>query len=503
MNVFVKYVLFTTLLIAGLFVVVMMSWTNPFDKKRINPSAPQTKTDTGSTWESASLSNASVNLVIDKKALTSLLESLVPQNNKGSESVDFGKIVKEEKISWNVSRKQLSVSTNNSIIVGTSISGSVQAKAKGRYTGLKLSQSGNLSAKVSIKANPILVNNWRLNPNASAGLSVDKLKVKLFNLFTVDLGSIASQALQKPKDDLILELNKMIVADRFLEKFAKELHAKLCTVFPLDLDGTQAWLVTKPIEWSAVQPVLDAQGLTMNFGVKLQTYGSTLETPRKPECAFPKNLTIKPERDSDTINIALPAHISWETIRKLSNKSIVEQKKGNTWVYAVKNRSLELNQLEIGEIRADGTSVLMEVVFDGILNSWLKPTFAGKVWVSVRPELNSEDQSISLNDVELDIASKNSLSVLSAAQSILEEMLKHHIENLEPISIREIASQARQLANISLAKIVADVDQANISLKNEPVTTIGLKDIHVDDGGLTMLLGAEGILSLNVSDIKL
>lgn len=312
--------------LAGIAVTKLRSSTT-----EINPAEPNFSVATTPPWTSKSISSVSLDITITPTALTSLLERLIPQQEKGSAREDFGRAFSNEKISWDLSRTNISLSTANGLSASTTFRGAVSASgiirpirgALGRWTNgatdIPFSPSAQLQGDIAISSNPTISEAWRLTPNISASLSVSKVELPIAKALGYDASGLVNEKAQPKVQELIAQLNNDIATDPFLEKAITEIHQELCRTHLVDVSNTATWLTTKPLNWVAEQPVWNQSGLSLGLGLNLEITSGTGEPPGTNECPFPGNLEISPVDKSGEIILKLGTTMEWEAIRTAAN----------------------------------------------------------------------------------------------------------------------------------------------------------------------------------------
>jgi hypothetical protein len=492
------------LLLFGLgILIVYATMATRFGKAQINPVAPVSVSATTPPWTSKSSSTVSLDVTVTPSALHALIERLVPVRETGSKPEDLGRLLSDEKIIWDFVRGGINLSTSGGLSAETRINGTVQILGKTRPLGVRFSQSARLQGHIAIATKPALTQDWRLNPNALLTLSVTDADLILARIVTVSVRSLVNREVQPEVQKLIARLNSDIASDPFLETEIREIHEQLCQTRTFNMDDTTAWLKTVPVEWIARQPVLDEQGLTLSLGVKLDTWSGTAEPQAEPDCPFPATLNIVPTDNSGDIELKLASSIAWEPIRDAANKQLTKLLQKTDSTFSNEFGTVKMASAYISELRADGQMLLIKLQFEASLDSWLHRSFSGNVWLKGKPVLDRSSQTLSFDDVQLDIASEKALSTLAAFGLVAGPTLEKRLNSLEPISLAKAGKRASLMANAAITKIVEELETADIEVLSDAVNDTRLEDLHIGNDGLDLLVVAKGKLSLRISDIRL
>ena len=358
------------------------------------------------------------------------LQSKIPQQFSGTETervIDTPILRVSATTSWAVKRTNLTLVSNDGLTLTSNISGEghIYVKRLGRVLRAKLSGS------FGVVARPVITTNWRLSvPNLRLTARLGTAKVRILGGW-FNVREIAQSKLNRETKKLSSILRNQIAEEDFLEVASKKHWRKLCQSFPLGSD-TGLWLEVKPVSAQVAQPGITDKNIRLQLGLIAKTRVVARKT--MPVCPFPQALVIEPPR-SGRVEIAVPAEISYSALQDIISLHVVDKRIGKDVTVTIKDISL----------RPHGESLLLKTLVVIRHSSWLGTRAEGTLYLSARPMLNTEEQTIKLVDIELDTASRNVLVAIAgeAIEPIVLDAIKGRATvELQPLLGDELQGKA-------------------------------------------------------------
>jgi hypothetical protein len=140
----------------------------------------------------------------------------------------------------------------------------------------------------------------------------------------------------------------------------------------------------------------------------------------------------------------------------------------NNWILnAVKNKPIEINKRiifldTVRIIGADGSRLFTEVFFSGARK--------GKIYFSVKPNLDINQQKITISDLQMDLKSKNVL--LKTAKWLLNEKINQKLEREITFDLKTLIGQAKKEITKTLNAKLNDQIQLKGSLESMKIHEI-------------------------------
>lgn len=342
------------------------------------------------------------------------LQSKIPQRFSGVKTkrvIDTPILKVSARTSWAVSRSDFTVVSNDRLKLTSNITGDGNVYVKNLGRVLRT----NLNGPFSVVAKPIITTNWRLSvPHFQITARLHSAGVRIFGVWFSVKGIVQPKLNQFAAQQSRILRDKIAEAD-FLEVAAKKHWRELCQSFPLGSD-TGLWLEVKPVSAHVAQPEITEKNIRLQLGLVAETRVVARQTV--PICPFPQALIIEPPREG-RIEIVVPAEIDYSVLQDIVSRQVVDKTIGKDVSITIKNISL----------RPHGESLLLKTVLVIGTSKWLGTRAEGTLYLSARPILDAEEQTVKLVDIELDTASRSVLVAIAG-------------EAVEPILLGAIKSRA-------------------------------------------------------------
>ncbi len=429
------------------------------------------------------LSRAIIPVSVPIAAIGEALERKTPKLESGSRKNSLGRPFARSELSWNLSRSRLQVSSRSGALdIATELSGETRATGAIQLARkVDFSTSGDVLASVSLTASPTLETNWRVSPNLS-GVKIDiqKADIPIKRIGNLDVRGNILPGVRITADALRTQLNQSVARSDFFEQAARKGWKRLCGSTPLGKDS-DLWLETRPVIARAAQIRIGREDIRATIGVEVKTRILTEQT--QPECPFPRTLLLE-EPKPGSFKIVMPTIIDYETLERRLAEEVVGKSMG-------KNISIAVKAIRVhpyGEKLLLETKVAVEAKI-------LSGTEAkGTLYVIAEPKLDAETQTITLENVALDIDSQNVL--FSMAGKAAEPLLLEAISKRLPFDLGPKLEELRDGAEDAILALSSE----NISVTGK-VNRMRLTRLDVGPEHLRLVLTAEGRVRARVQAI--
>lgn len=429
------------------------------------------------------LSRATIPVSISIAAVGEALERKTPKQESGSRKNSFGRSFAQSEINWNLNRSRLQVSgQSGALSIATELSG--EARAKGAIQlarKIDFSASGDVVASASLTASPTLETNWRVSPNLSeVKIDIQRADIPIKRIGNLNVRGDILPGVRVAADALRTQLNQSVDRSDFFEQAAKKGWKRLCGSTPLG-ENSDLWLETRPVVARATQIRIGPKDIRTTIGAEVKTRILTEQT--QPECPFPRTLLLE-EPKPGGFEIVMPAIIDYEMLERTLAEEVVGKSVG-------KNISITIKAIRIhpyGEKLLLGTEVAVEAkVLSGT-------EVKGILYVVAEPELDAETQTITLENVALDIDSQNVL--FSMAGKAAEPLLLEAVSKRLPFDLGPKLEELRHETEDAISALSSE----NVSVTGE-VRQVRITRLDVGPEHLRLVLTAEGRVRARVRAI--
>lgn len=429
------------------------------------------------------LSRATIPVSVPIAAIGEALERKTPKQESGSRKNSLGRSFAQSELNWNLSRSRLQVlGRSGALDIATELSG--EARATGTIQlarKVDFSTSGDVLANVSLTASPTLETNWRVSPNLSeVKIDIQKADIPIKRIGNLDVRGDILPGVRITADALRTQLNQSVARSDFFEQAARKGWKRLCGSTPLGEDS-DLWLETRPVVARAAQIRIARKDIRATIGVEVETRILTEQT--QPECPFPRTLLLE-EPKPGSFEIVMPTIIDYETLERTLAEEVVGKSVG-------KNISIAIKAIRVHPY---GEKLLLETAV-AVEAKILSGTEAkGTLYVVAEPKLDAETQTITLENVALDIDSQNVLFSMAgkAAEPLLLEAVSKHL----PFDLEPKLEELRDGAEDAILALSSD----NISVTGK-VNRVRLTRLDVGSEHLRLVLTAEGRVRARVQAI--
>ena len=423
---------------------------------------------------SESISSVKVPVSISMTAVGQALELGTPKREADSRKNSLLKPFAQSEISWGLERSDLRVSAQRGeLTIASELSGEIQATgALDLIRKFDFSVRTDMMASISITGQPVLSENWRVSPNLSEiKIDIQEAHIPVKQFGTINVENQMFPVLENVIARLVAQLAQSLSQNDFLKREAKKGWEQLCASTPLG-ENSGLWLETKPFAMRATQARIDSENIRFNLGVDMKN--RILPEKTTPKCPFPKTLIIE-ESGSNTFRIAMPAQVDYETIEKMLAAEIVGKSFGE-------NVSVVIKSIRI---RPYGNLFMLETTVEVGTDYLSGKSMRGTLYVLAEPRLDTETQTVFLENLELETDSQNVL--FSIAGKAAEPLLLKAISKRLPFNLK---TKLVELENSTEAAISA-LSSENVSVSGK-VDRIRMTRLDVGPKYLRVVLEAEG-----------
>lgn len=429
------------------------------------------------------LSRATIPISVPIAAVGEALERKTPKQESGSRKNSLGRSFARSELSWNLSRSPLQVSSRSGALnIATELSG--EARATGAIhlvRKIDFATSGDVLASVSLTASPTLETNWRVSPNLSeVKIDIKRAHIPIKRIGNLDVRGDILPGIEITAGALRTQLNRSVARSDFFEQAARKGWNRLCGSTPLGEDS-KFWLETTPVAARATQILIGREDISASIGVEVKTRILTERT--QPECPFPRTLLLEKPKPGD-FEILMPAIMDYETLERTLAEGIVGKSLD-------KNISIVIKKISI---RPYAKMLLLETAV-AVEADYLSGTAAkGTLYVIAEPKLDAEAQTITLENVRLDIDSQNVL--FSVAGKAAEPLLLGAVSKHLPFDLGPKLEELRNEAEDAISAL----SSKNVSVTGK-VRGVRITRLDVGPEHLRLVLTGEGEVRATVQAI--
>ena len=429
------------------------------------------------------LSRATIPVSIPIAAVEEALERKTPKQESGSRKNSLGRSFAESELSWNLNRSPLQVSSRRDVLnIATELNG--EARAAGAIQlarKIDFNASGDVLASASLTASPTLETNWRVSPNLSeVKVDIQRADLPIRRIGNLDVRRHILPAVEITADKLRTQLNRSVSRSDFFEQAARKGWKRLCGSTPLGEDSV-LWLETRPVVARAAQIHIGRKDIRTTIGVEVRTRILTEQT--QPQCPFPKTLLLEKPKPGG-FEIIMPTIVDYETLERTLAEEAVGKSLGKNISIVIKGISIHPYE----KMLLLKTSVSVET--DYLSGSAAR----GTLYVIAEPKLDARAQTITLENVRLDVDSQNVL--FSIAGKAAEPLLLEAVSKRLPFDLGPKLEELRDSAEDAILALSSE----NVSVAGK-VHRVRINRLDVGPEYLRLVLTAEGRVSARVQAI--
>jgi hypothetical protein len=389
---------------------------------------------------------------------------------------------------------QLATQAGNLTSTITGLLGQSLGRDVGNVTGKALDQRAEIHGQVVVRSKPGITNNWRLDPNLAAQVSLGDSAISLVGI-KLNISNEARPLIDKAVNEQMANLQNQLRNDPFIEKAAREQWTKMCRAIPLGGGQTglpNLWLEMRPVRAAAAQPQVDARNMTLTIGVQAET--RIVPTQTKPDCPFPAQLDLVPPMENGKLSVGLPIDVPFVDVNKLLEAQLKGRhfpEDGNAPV------DVEIKRMSLA---AAGDRLLIALhVVAREKKSWFGFGAGADVLIWGKPVLDQKQQILRLTEPTLAVESEAMFGLLSAAARAAMPYLQQALVDNAVVDLKPFAADAKK----KVAEALAEFEKSGADgVKVEAaVNDLRLTGIDFDAKTLRVIAEADGTAKASVSKL--
>ena len=391
----------------------------------------------------------------------------------GQRENPLGDMIGKVDIGWNITRSPLVVAgRNDAMTVTTTINGYLNAVGQlnqqasqitsklgnmlggnigrefARGAAKPFDQRLDINGNVAMTAKPMLLPNWRFEPNLSASVALVDRAVNIGGSQLNVIGEVKPH-LDRAVNEQMAKLEVQVRNDPTLEQTARREWAKICrsvSLGPAGPDMPALWLEVKPVRALAAQPKIDPNWLIVTLGIHAETRIVPSET--KPNCPFPAQLEIVPPMDQGKIAIGVPIELPFTELNRLMEVQL----KGKTFPEEA-DAPVHVT-VQKATLAASGDRLLISLkVKANEKKSWFGLGADADVFIWGKPVLDSKAQILRFTDMTLDVESESAFGLAGAAARAAIPYVQKMLEQQAVVDLKPIAATALKNIDAALARL--------------------------------------------------
>lgn len=457
--------------------------------------------------------------VVPIPAIREALEAATPSTLTGKRDNPLPQALSNADLGWTVERGALTVVGQTQALTASApfagalrLTGQVSAKVGnlggqignliGGDAGKQLQDLGgkpfdqrvNLHGEVTVTSHPMLLPEWRLEPNLTAQVNLDNASLPVAGL-RLNVPNEIRPMLERAVSQQAAALQARLRSDPFIEVVARREWARLCRAIPLGANGAglaDLWLEVRPTRAFAAQPAIDATSVKLLLSVQAQTRVTPTET--KPDCPFPQRLEIVPQlQPQGQMHIAVPVDIPFAEVNRLLEAQLTRQRIQDG------DGAAEIT-IQSARVAPSGDRLLISLRLNAREKSFFSFGTDATVHVWGRPVLDREHQILRLVDIVVDVQSEEAFGLIGVAAKTALPLLTAALAERAAIDLKPIAENAKT----RIAAAVNDVNKPDSRIRiGASVTDLRLVAVNFDASTLRLIMEADGALDIAVTTLDL
>lgn len=389
---------------------------------------------------------------------------------------------------------QLATQAGNLTGTITGLLGQSLGKDVGNLTGKALDQRAEIRGQVVVRSKPGITNNWRLEPNLAAQVSLGDSAISLVGI-KINMANEARPLIDKAVNEQMANLQNQVRNDPFIEKAVREQWAKMCRAIPLgggDTGLPKLWLEVRPVRAAAAQPQVDTRNMTLTIGVQAETRIVPAQTT--PDCPFPAQLDLVPPMENGKLSVGLPIDVPFTEINKLLEAQLKGRhfpEDGNAPV------DVEVKRMSLA---AAGDRLLIALQVNAReKKSWFGFGAGANVLIWGKPVLDQKQQILRLTETSLAVESEAMFGLLSAAARAAMPYLQQALADNAVVDLKPFAADAKKKIGEALAEF-EKTGGSGVKV-DAAVNDVRLMGIAFDAKTLRVIAEADGTAKVAVNKL--
>lgn len=373
--------------------------------------------------------------------------------------------------------------------LGGLLGGDLGKQAEG-LVGKVLDQRADIRGNVTVRAQPALWPQWRLDPGLSGQVSIADAGLSIAGI-RLNIPAQVKPLLDQVVTEQINALQARVRNDPMIEQAARREWAKMCRSISLkgiSADTDDLWLEVKPVKAIAAQPVIDARDVTLLIGMQAET--RVVATATKPDCPFPETLELVPQMEQPRVAIALPIDLPFTAV----NKIVEAQLKGRKFPEDG-SASTEVTVLR-ASLAASGERILISLRVNAKEKTFLGLGAEATVHIWGKPALDRAKQTLRLTEMTLDIESEAAFGLLGAAARAAIPYVQDAIAESAMVDLKPFMANAKKSIETALREFEFTGKGVKV---DTTVNEVRLGGIEFDAKTLRIIAEADGRVRASVT----
>lgn len=445
-------------------------------------------------------SHAIAPIFIEIRAIREVLEAKAPRDANGTENNPYGDTLGRSQFAWSAVRGPIGMKgTPQGLEISAPVGGTAQLAGQqtnsrdsissrlgailGReaqdFANRMLEQRAEIRGAISVSAQPVLLPNWRFDPNLRGQVALGQMQ---FAGFSFNIADQIKPQLDSAVNQQVATLSNHLRNDPMLELAVRPEWDKMCKSISLGETAPGApplWLEVRPVRALAAQPRILQDWIVVTVGIQAET--RILPNETKPNCPFPAQIDIQPQLNDGAVSIAVPIDVPMTELNRVLEKEL----KGKTFTESLG----EVTVLSVN-VAASGDRLLVSLrVKAKETKSWFGLGTEATVNLWGRPALDAATQIVRLRDISLDVQTESQSGLIGAAMRAAMPFVRTVLERNAVIDLKPFTANARPSIDTALAGFKKPVDGVEIEAA---ITDLRLAGIAFDAKTVRVIGEAEG-----------
>jgi hypothetical protein len=354
-------------------------------------------------------------------------------------------------------------------------------------------QSVEFNGQITLTTRPVLLPEWRLEPNLAAQAVIGEARLTLMGT-TISLSDQMKPVVERIISQQVAAVQAQTANSPRLEQGVREQWAKLCHTIPLGSGPPgmpDLWLELRPTRALAAQPLIDHTAVTLTIGVRAETRVVTAET--KPVCPFPAQLDIVSQIDQGQVNVDLPIDIPFSEVNRL----VEAQLKGKS--FPISESGGITATVRGAKLQASGDRLVMSLgIRVNETKTWLRLGADATIHIWGKPVLDRARQRLHFDYIELDVQSEAVFGALGFAAQPAVPYLQKTLADHAEVDLAPLVANARKNIEAAIVSFRNNTTDAQLEAQ---VVGVQLAGIEFDATTLRIIASAEGTVRVTVNSL--
>lgn len=336
--------------------------------------------------------------------------------------------------------------------------GKLLRRATGGASDVPFSVHAEAIATLTAALRPAVSPDWRILPNVTARVDVQRAEVPVAGLATVDVRPTVRVALQRKVDQQLARLRQRLSQDQRLRRLAGSAWAELHRVQQVT-DDPRSWLVVTPVGIAATPILVDSVAIRMGLEVTAETRLVIADAP-PANAPGPLPALAMTGRKPGFLEVNTRASASWDRLNQELATRLADQR-----LAGADGTRVDIRRAEVAPW---GEGVLLTLDLDAQRDPWYSAS--GRVYLTGRPRLDAEAQVLHFDDLDFVLETRHTLT--SAARWLMQSTILDQLAQRASLNLAPHIQRAKAEAAEAIERYVRDGPE-NIAL------TAQLHDINV------------------------